>query len=71
MGCYERWQIEGRENCHAVADGEQRVCYPWDFSARGTSSGTEDFGELAVFVEAEGQVCCACCDELIWPGGGS
>ena len=60
----QRWEVEGCENREAVAGCEEGVGYGWDGSHG--SSGTEKARELAVFVEAEREICGACRDEFCW-----
>jgi len=54
VGRQQRRDVEGREDSEAVAGGEEGVCH-WRDGPGG--DGAEQAGELAVFVEAEGEVC--------------
>jgi hypothetical protein len=70
LWCEQGWEVERREDCETVADGEEGECREGDgaFRARG---GAEELGELVVFVEAEGEVGGGCGEEFGRAGGGT
>lgn len=67
-GCEQRGQVEGGEDGHAVADCEEGECGEGD--GAGGPCGAEELGEFVVFVEAEGEVGGAGCEEFGGAGGG-
>jgi len=59
--CEQRWEVEGGEDCEAVAESEEGVGRGWKWARSG---GTEEAGEMRVLPEAEGEVGEGGCSEF-------